>query len=88
MRASTTVADTMVLRLGGFDNSNVTTDNPGLPGHTAITMDSSSNGLGSASGGAGYVFQLLAGDTGTSTFSLTAKDSWVTVTIAIAPDPN
>jgi len=42
----------------------------------------------SVSGGAGYVKQPGAGDSGTSTFSLTASEQYCTVTIAIAPDPD
>jgi type II secretory pathway pseudopilin PulG len=38
---TTTVPNCMILRLGAFNDSNMTTDSPGLTGHTAITMDSS-----------------------------------------------
>ena len=83
----------MILRLGGFDDDNINVDNPGLPGHTAITMDESDSGFGTASGGAGYVTQPFAGPSGTSTFTLTDPneddgEEAVAVTIAIAPDPN
>ena len=37
----TTIGDTIILRLGAFDDSDITGDDPGLAGHTAITMDSS-----------------------------------------------
>jgi hypothetical protein len=36
----------MILRLGAFDDSDVNIDSPGLSGHTAITMDSSSAQVG------------------------------------------
>ena len=84
---TTTVANTMVVRIGGFDDDDVTVDNPGLSGHTAITMDGSGTGTGTCSGGAGYVQKPAIGDSGTSDFSLTAKEQYVTVTIAIAPAP-
>ena len=84
---TTTVADTMILRLGGFDDDDITTDAPGLTGHTAITMDDSGNGPATTSSGAGYVLQPAAGDSGTSTFALTGSEQYRTVTIAIAPAP-
>jgi type II secretory pathway pseudopilin PulG len=41
---TTTVDNCMILRLGAFDDDNITEDDPGLSGHSAITMDSSSGG--------------------------------------------
>jgi len=38
---TTTVNDCLILRLGGFDDYYITVDDPGLTGHTPITMDSS-----------------------------------------------
>ena len=35
------VNDAIILRLGSFDDTDITADAPGLSGHTAITMDSS-----------------------------------------------
>jgi hypothetical protein len=84
---TTTVADTMILRLGGFDDDDITVDAPGLAGHTAITMDKSSQGNGTSSSGAGYVMQPATGDSGTSAFALTNTEEYRTVTIAIAPAP-
>jgi len=53
-----------------------------------FVVNSVSAAGGTVSGGAGYVRQSLAGDSGTSTFSLTASDSARMLTIAIAPsDP-
>jgi hypothetical protein len=84
---TTTVTDTMILRLGGFDDDDITTDAPGLAGHTAITMDKSGNGPATTSSGAGYVMQPAIGDSGTSTFALTATEEYRAVTVAIAPAP-
>ena len=84
---TTTVPNTMILRLGGFDDDDINIGNPGLPGHTAITMGKSSSGNGTASGGAGYTIQEAAGDSGISTFTLTKAEEYRTVTIAIAPAP-
>jgi len=43
---TTTVPNCLILRLGAFDDSNITVDNPGLSGHTAITMDKSAASSG------------------------------------------
>jgi hypothetical protein len=83
---ATTVDNTMILRIGGFDDDDITVDNPGVAGHTAITMDKSAASSSSSSGGAAYVTQATAGDSGTATFALTASEQYRTVTIAIAPD--
>lgn len=44
---TTTVDNCLILRLGAFDGDDITVDNPGLSGHTAITMDESASGGGS-----------------------------------------
>jgi hypothetical protein len=78
----------LILRLGGFDDDDITLDAPGLPGHTVITMDRSETGnKDTVSGGAGYIIQETAGDTGTSYFSLTKSEEFRTVTVAIRPAP-
>lgn len=84
---TSSVNDALILRLGGFDHKDITIDDPGLTGHTAITMDRNAAGAGSASGGGGYLVQPTAGDSGTSNFTLTAQEQSAMVTIAIAPDP-
>ena len=86
---TTTVENAMILRLGGFDSYKfATADVPGLVGHTPITADrSSSSPLSNCSGAAGYAIQSTPGNSGTSTFVLTAVEQFTTVTIAIAPAP-
>lgn len=84
---TTTVANTMIVRIGGFDDDDITVDSPGLSGHTAITMDESSSVGDTCSGGAGYVQQASIGASGTSEFSLTATRQYRTVTVAITPAP-
>ncbi len=84
---TTTVQCAMILRLGSFDRDQVTIDSPGLTGNMAITMDRSSTGTDSCSGGAGYLTQASTGDSGALAFSLTSLEEYTTVTIAIAPDP-
>jgi hypothetical protein len=84
---TTTVDDALVLRLGGFDDDDITTGDPGLSGHTAINMGESGGGPATASGGSGYVLQPVAGDSGTSSFNLTNTEEYRAVTIAITPAP-
>jgi hypothetical protein len=85
--ATTTVDNTLVLRVGGFDHEDIIVDDPGLPGHTPITMDLGGSGLYACAGGAGYTYLTTAGETGTADFALTGKEDYVTGTIAIAPAP-
>jgi len=84
---TTTVDNALILRLGGFDDDDITADDPGLSGHTAINMGDSGNGPATASGGSGYVLQPTAGASGTASFSLTGSEQYVTVTLGIAPAP-
>ena len=74
-----------IVRIGGFDNSNITVDNPGLSGHTTITMDKSSTSNFSCSGGAGWVQQAAIGASGSVNFTLTKSEQYRTVTVVIAP---
>ena len=83
---TTTIANCMIVRIGGFDDDDVSVDSPGLSGHTAITMDESSSGWwGTCSGGAGYKQQPAIGSSGISKFALYGYEQYRTVTIAIAP---
>ena len=75
----------MIVRIGAFDRALITVDNPGLSGHTAITMDRSNTGTNACSGGAGYKQQAAIGASGTVNFTLTGAEQYRTVTIAIAP---
>lgn len=93
---TTTVANAMILRLGGFDSSRFASydagTTPGAPGlllHTAVTTDrSSTSTISNCSGAAGYVVQATPGNSGASTFTLlVTPEQYTTVTIAIAPAP-
>ncbi len=84
---TTTVDNALILRIGGFDDDDVTIDNTGLAGHTDISMDESGSGSGTCSGGAGYTTQSSAGSSGTAEFSLSGSEQWRTMTIGIAPSP-
>lgn len=54
---------------------------------TVAVTPASGGDVDSVSGGAGYVKQSLSGNSGTSTFSLTASEESRTITIGIAQDP-
>jgi len=84
---TTTVDNSLILRLAGFDDDDITIGDPGLAGHTAINMGESGGGNASTSGGSGYVVQAAAGDSGTASFALTNSEEWVTITVGIAPAP-
>ncbi len=84
----TTVDNTMILRIGGFDDDDITVDDSGMSGHTTITMDKSNQAAGTSSGGAAYAYQESADDTDTADFTLTYNRYYITTTIAIAPDPS
>jgi len=84
---TTTVANCLILRIGGFDDDDITVDDTGLSGHTDITMDESSTSNFSCSGGAGWVQQAAIGASGSVNFSLTKSEEYRTVTVAIAPAP-
>ncbi len=84
---TTSVSNSLVLRIGGFDDDDIVFGDPGLPGHTAINMDDTGSGNSTCSGGAGYVSQANAGASGESTFALAAEEQTVAITIAIAPAP-
>ncbi len=85
---ATTVDNTMILRIGAFDDDDITVDVSGMSGHTTITMDESSSSPGSSSGGAAYAYQGWADATDTADFTLIKNRNFVTTTIAIAPEPS
>ena len=62
----------------------------GSGGYAVVLKFASGGGGGDGvvSGGAGYVKQSAAGDSGTSDFALTESEESQMLTIAIAPDPN
>jgi len=84
---STSVDNTMILRLAGFDDDDINSDVSGLSGHVTITADQSGSSFGSASAAAGIMTQNTAGDSGTSNFELQGTEQYRAVTIAIAPEP-
>jgi hypothetical protein len=83
---TTTIPNTMILRIGGFDDDDITVDAPGMSGHTGITADGSDASTTSASGAAAYALKSAAGLVSLASFSLTAAEEHVTFTLAIAPD--
>jgi prepilin-type N-terminal cleavage/methylation domain-containing protein len=86
---TTTVANAMIVRIGGFDDGDVNVDNAGVTGHTSLTADESDAGASATnpvSGAAAYVLRASAGSTGTANFTLAASEEFVTFTIALRPD--
>ncbi|GAI69397.1 unnamed protein product, partial [marine sediment metagenome] len=60
----------------------------GADGWSVVLKPDLGGGGGAVSGGAGYVKQSAAGDSGTADFALTESEESQMLTIAIAPDPN
>ncbi|UCC44363.1 MAG: prepilin-type N-terminal cleavage/methylation domain-containing protein [Candidatus Zixiibacteriota bacterium] len=87
LSVTTSVPNTLILRIGGFDGNDITVDSTGMPDHTDITMDMSHSGSGTCSGGAAYKQQPSAGSSGSAQFSLSASHHGRTITLAIAPPP-
>ena len=71
----------MIVRLGGFDQGDITIDVPGLPGHTAIAMDESSM----AGAGMGTLDVEVSGDciTWVNVFTISGDqdDTWFPASI-------
>lgn len=84
---TTTANNCLILRLGGFDDDDITEDDCGMTAHTTITMDRTALGQNfTCSGGAAYSYLPTAGGTGPASFTLTADEEYATVTLAIAPE--
>lgn len=83
---TTTVDGCLILRVAAFDDDDVDEANPGLAGHTLITMDESASGNNTTSGAAGYAILETAGTAPAANFSLTASEEYSAATIAIAPE--
>jgi len=91
---TTTVADTLVLRIFGYDSC-YGWDATYPDEHTGITVESSRPGceagaVGHCSGGAAYTTQAIAGATGTAFFQINqgeASWTWRTITIAVGSVP-
>lgn len=83
LSTSTTLDNSMVLRIGGFHKDEIETVGiTGLPSHTDLYMNATSEiGIG-----VGYRVQGSAGLTGTANFELTASKEYRTVTLVIAPN--
>ncbi|NKB33377.1 MAG: DUF11 domain-containing protein [Pseudomonadales bacterium] len=83
---TTTIADTVVLRVAGFDDDDITIDlSPVIAGHTDITQDESSSTGGNSSAAGAYVSQAGVGSSGTDNFTLTVAEQAVAFTMALPP---
>ncbi|MHC4275562.1 MAG: hypothetical protein ACYSUR_18115, partial [Planctomycetota bacterium] len=76
-------AGSLILRIGGFDDDDITTGDAGMAGTTTITMNKSSSGAGSASSGATWETRGVSPSVPAANFTLTASEEWRTVTLAI-----
>jgi hypothetical protein len=76
----------MLVRIGGFNRSDITIDAAGITGATTITMDRSDTSSSGVSGGAAYSTQASAGTISAGNFALTNSRDYVTFTVAIAPN--
>jgi len=83
---NTTVPNALIVRIGGFDDDDITVDSAGIVGYTTITMDRSNFGSETTSGGAACASLSAAGSSGAATFALTGDEEYVTCTVAISPD--
>ncbi len=83
---TTTVPNALILRIGGFDDNDITVDSAGIAGYTTITVDRSNTGSATTSGGAAYANLSAVGSSGTASFALTAAEEYVTFTVALSPD--
>ncbi|TWT47570.1 hypothetical protein [Botrimarina hoheduenensis] len=79
---SSTLDNSLVVRVGGFHDDDITVGAPGLAGHTPVLMQASSN---KCSGGCGYRPLKVAGLSGESLFALTAAQEYRTLTVIVAP---
>lgn len=86
-RLITLVDNMLVLRIGGFDDDDITIGDPGLDGHTAINMGERGSGNASTSGGSGYFIQTSAGNSDLAWFQLTNNEQMRAVTLGIRPAP-
>lgn len=84
---STSVNESMVVRIGGFDDDDISVDNAGVTGYTTITMDQCGSGSGTVSGGAAYARIATPTSVPEMSFSLTSNEQSVTLTLVIPPAP-
>ncbi len=81
----TSVANSIILRVAGWDDDDQTVDPATIvAGHTNITQDSSGTGGGTSTGAAAYVNQVGVGASGTANFDA-SNEQWATATLAIDP---
>lgn len=83
---TTTVNDCLILRIGAFDDNDVSPGDTGVASHnTIVAQNSNSSGFGPCAGAVASILQPIASDTGNANFSLDGSEEYRTVTIAIEP---
>lgn len=83
---SSTVERTLILRIGAFDDDDITAGDPGVGGCAGITMGASAAGSGTCSGGAAFEYRDATGNSGSADFTLTASEESLMITLAISPE--
>ncbi len=83
LACTTTISDTLVVRMMGADDDDYSTPGNYPPGHTGIFTVQSTGSFGEAHCAMAYVIQTSIGSTGTADFSMTANEQWGTLTVAL-----
>jgi len=85
LACTTTISDTLVVRMMGADDDDYITPGNYPSGHTgAFTVRSTGTSFQTHCAMA-YVIQTSIGSTGTADFSMTASEQWGTLTVALRP---
>ena len=83
---TTASQNTLILRIGGFDDDDVTIGDAGVSGHVTLVMDESGSGQGTCASGVASAV-VGAGAVPTADFTLTGSEQFRTVTLALPPSP-
>jgi cysteine-rich repeat protein len=79
-----TSLNTLILRIGGFDDDDVRVGDAGVAGHVTILMEESSSGSGTCSLGVASEIAGI-GAVSAADFTLTSSEQWRTVTLSLPP---
>ena len=82
-----TFPGSLILRIGGFDDNDITVGDAGIATHATITMDDSGAGNNNSSSGAAWSLRGGSSSVSTADFTLTATEQWRTISLAVTPEP-
>lgn len=88
LASTTTVENTLVLRIMGADDDDYSTPGNYPSGHTGAFTVQSTGRYGETHCAMAYVKQASAGSTGTASFSMTRGEQWGTITVTLTPAPD